>query len=56
MKGFYQHCAEKHLNRNVAEFDFRYNNLVRLGVDDVQRTDTALRGIAGSVTNPSALL
>ena len=26
MKGVYQHCAEKHLHRYVAEFDFRYNN------------------------------
>ncbi len=34
MKGVYQHCAEKHLHRYVAEFDFRYNNRVRLGVDD----------------------
>ncbi len=47
MKGVYQHCAEKHLHRYVAEFDFRYNNRVRLGVDDAQRTATALRGIVG---------
>jgi transposase-like protein len=26
MKGIYQHCAEKHLHRYLAEFDFRYNN------------------------------
>jgi transposase-like protein len=47
MKGIYQHCSEKHLHRYVAEFDFRYNNRVRLGVDDLARTDTALRGIVG---------
>ena len=47
MKGIYQHCAEKHLHRYVAEFDFRYNNRVRMGVDDVQRTSIALRGIVG---------
>jgi hypothetical protein len=23
MKGVYQHCAEKHLHRYLAEFDFR---------------------------------
>ena len=40
-----QHCSEKHLHRYVAEFDFRYSNRVKLGVDDVQRTVTALRGI-----------
>ena len=47
MKGVYQHCGEKHLHRYVTEFDFRYNNRVRLGVDDAQRTDTALRGVVG---------
>lgn len=47
MKGVYQHCAEKHLHRYVAEFDFRYNNRVRLGVDDAERTERALQGIVG---------
>ena len=47
MKGIYQHCSEKHLYRYVAEFDFRYNNRVKLGVDDRQRTDNALKGIVG---------
>jgi len=47
MKGIYQHCSENHLHRYVAEFDFRYNNRIRLGVDDVTRTGNALRGIVG---------
>jgi hypothetical protein len=47
MKGNYQHCKEKHLHRYLAEFDFRYNNRVKLGVDDVARTDIALKGIVG---------
>ena len=47
MKGIYQHCGEKHLHRYVAEFDFRYNNRVRLGVDDGQRATAALQGIVG---------
>jgi transposase-like protein len=47
MKGIYQHCSEKHLHRYLAEFDFRYSNRVRLGVDDVERTERALRGIVG---------
>ena len=47
MKGIYQHCSEAHLHRYVAEFDFRYNNRVKLGVDDALRTETALKGIVG---------
>ncbi len=47
IKGIYQHCSEKHLHRYVVEFDFRYNNRVKLGVDDLQRTNTALGGIVG---------
>lgn len=47
MKGVYQHCAERHLHRYLAEFDFRYSNRVRLGVDDVMRTERALVGIVG---------
>jgi transposase-like protein len=47
MKGIYQHCKEKHLHRYLAEFDFRYSNRVRLGVDDVQRTERALKGVVG---------
>lgn len=47
MKGVYQHCAKKHLHRYAAEFEFRYNNRVALGVDDPARASAALRGIAG---------
>ena len=47
MKGVYQHCGEKHLHRYLAEFDFRYNNRVALGVNDSGRTEAALRGIVG---------
>jgi transposase-like protein len=47
MKGTYQHCREKHLHRYVAEFDFRYSNRVRLGIDDAERTERALMGIVG---------
>lgn len=42
MKGVYQHCSEKHLHRYLAEFDFRYNHRVKLGIDDGQRAITAL--------------
>ena len=47
MKGIYQHCSEKHLHRYLAEFDFRYNNRVALGVGDEARATKALRGIVG---------
>jgi hypothetical protein len=47
MRGVYQHCAEKHLHRYLAEFDFRYNNRVRLGINDEIRADRAIRGIVG---------
>jgi hypothetical protein len=47
MKGVYQHCAEKHLHRYLAEYDFRYSNRIGLGVDDVERTERALKGIVG---------
>ena len=47
MKGVYQHCKEKHLHRYLAEFDFRYTNRIRLGIDDEARTELALKGITG---------
>lgn len=47
MKGVYQHCKEKHLHRYLAEFDFRYSNRVRLGVNDEARSVKALQGIIG---------
>lgn len=47
MKGTYQHCREKHLHRYMAEFDFRYNHRVKLGVNDIGRTTVALFGAKG---------
>jgi len=47
MTGVYQHCGEQHLQRYLTEFDFRYSNRVKLGVDDVMRTERALSGIVG---------
>ena len=47
MKGVYQHCAKKHLHRYAAEFEFRYNNRTANGVNDLIRTNVALRGIVG---------
>ncbi len=47
MIGVYQHCHEKHLHRYLAEFDFRYSNRIKLGVDDSARADRALQGVKG---------
>ena len=47
MKGVYQHCAKKHLHRYLAEFDFRYNHRVALGIRDQERAGKALKGIVG---------
>ncbi len=41
----YHHVSGQHLKRYVAEFDFRYNNRVALGIDDFARTIAALAGI-----------
>lgn len=47
MKGTYQHCNEKHLHRYLAEFDFRYNNRIGLGVNDTERASNVLLGVVG---------
>ncbi len=47
MVGTYQHCGEQHLQRYLAEFDFRANHRVKLGFDDATRADIALQGIGG---------
>ena len=45
--GTYHHVSLKHLKRYLAEFDFRYNERMALGVSDEARADNALRGIVG---------
>jgi transposase-like protein len=47
MKGVYQHCSEKHLNRYVTEFGFRHNTRIALGINDGERTDLAIIGTIG---------
>lgn len=47
MRGIYQHCGSQHLQRYLAEFDFRYTNRVACGVNDDQRAEISLLGIAG---------
>jgi transposase-like protein len=45
--GCYFHVSAAHLHRYAAEFDFRHNHRSRLGIEDVERADLALKGAAG---------
>ena len=45
--GIYQHVDKKHLDRYLAEFDFRQNTRVKLSYNDTQRASKALEGFAG---------
>jgi ISXO2-like transposase domain len=45
--GTYHHISEQHLDRYLAEFDFRYNERSGLGVNDRARADKLLKGITG---------
>ncbi len=47
MRGTYQHCARRHLHRYCAEFDFRYSNRVKVGVDDAERFARIVRSVTG---------
>ena len=47
MVGTYQHCGEQHLQRYLAEFDFRASYRAKLGFDDNERAAIALQGITG---------
>jgi len=45
--GTYQHVSERHLQRYLAEFDFRQSNRAKLGVTDDMRADRLLKGTEG---------
>lgn len=45
--GVYQHVDKRHLERYLAEFDFRQNTRAKLGVDDAQRAALILKGAEG---------
>jgi transposase-like protein len=45
--GVYHHVSEAHLNRYLAEFDFRYSNRAKLGVNDGERAARAIKGAEG---------
>ncbi len=42
--GTYQHMDKKHLDRYLAEFDFRQNTRAKLGFNDTEHTAMALKG------------
>ncbi|BBD36888.1 truncated transposase [Aminobacter sp. Y103A] len=56
VKGVYQDCAENHLHRYLAEFDFRYSNRIAMGVDNCTRAFIALKGGAGKRLTTADLL
>lgn len=45
--GVYHHVSATHLKRYLAEFDFRYNERMALGVNDTQRAAKAVAGVVG---------
>lgn len=45
--GVYQQMGEQHLQRYLAEFDFRMTHRAKLGIDDKARSDLALLGVKG---------
>jgi transposase-like protein len=45
--GTYHHVSPRHLKRYLAEFDFRYNERMALGVSDEARATKVLHGIVG---------
>jgi hypothetical protein len=47
MKGIYQHCGQQHLQRYMAEFDFRYTFRAANGFNDAERTAEAIKGARG---------
>jgi ISXO2-like transposase domain len=45
--GVYQHVSEAHLHRYLAEFDFRYSNREKLGINHVARASLSVKGARG---------
>jgi transposase-like protein len=47
INGVYHHVSQQHLKRYLAEFDFRYNEREKLGVNDAARMAKSVKGIVG---------
>jgi hypothetical protein len=49
--GVYQRVDSKHLDRYLAEFDFRQNTRAKLGINDKERAAIAIRSARGKRLN-----
>jgi transposase-like protein len=47
INGVYHHVSQQHLKRYLAEFDYRYNERIALGVSDAERMSKSIGGIVG---------
>jgi hypothetical protein len=47
INGSFHHVSKGHLHRYCAEFEFRWNNRMALGVDDGQRAANLVLGAEG---------
>jgi hypothetical protein len=47
ISGRYHHVSQQNLKRYLAEFDYRYNERVALGVGDTERMTKSVHGIVG---------
>jgi transposase-like protein len=47
IRGTYHFCSEKHLQRYLTEFSFRYSHRSGLGVGDVERAELIAKGAEG---------
>jgi transposase-like protein len=45
--GTYHHVSAAHLHRYLAEFDYRYNERIAVGVNDRERMAKSVKGIVG---------
>jgi hypothetical protein len=52
----YHSISEAHLHRYLKEFDFRYNNRSKLGVEDAERAAKAVLGAEGKRLTYNQLL
>ncbi len=47
INGVYHHVSRHHLHRYLSEFDFRYNHRARLGIEDDERAQIAVKQVEG---------